>query len=291
MHTYDTPDPISVEVDVVAGSVHVIASERSDTTVVVNPRNPSEKADVETAERTTVDLAGPNLVVKTPRKGIGSFVGLSRPGSVDVTIELPEKSSLQVTSGFGDVNADGWFGDVSFKTGAGAIHVDRAAAVQLKSGAGNLSVNQCRGDARVTTAGEMSIGRIGGEAEIKNLNGKTWIGVVDGPIGVTSANGDIGIDRAGSHVSARTANGNIAVGAVGSGEVSLESASGGLEVGIEEGAVAWVDATTKFGRVRNGLEATGGPSDEGSRVAVRARTSFGDIHIHRTSNDRETGER
>ncbi|HSJ28949.1 MAG TPA: DUF4097 family beta strand repeat-containing protein [Acidimicrobiia bacterium] len=291
MQRFETPHPISVDVDVVAGSVHAIASERSDTTVVVNPRDPSEKADVEAVERTTVDMAGRKLVVKTPKRGIGSLVGLTKPGFVDVTIELPEKSSLELTTGMGDVNANGVFGDATVKSGAGAIHIDQAAAVQLKSGAGSLSVNHCRGDAQATTAGEMSIGHIGGGAEIKNLNGKTRIGEVGGGISVTSANGDIGIDRARSHVSARTANGSIVVGEVGSGEVSLESASGGLEVGIEQGAVAWLDVSTKFGRVHNSLEATGSPDEARGRVAVRARTSFGDIQIHRSPSNEETGEK
>ena len=291
MQRFETPHPISIDVDVAAGSVHVIAGDRSDTTVVVNPKDPSERADVEAVERTTVGMAGRKLVVKTPKRGIGSFVGLTKPGSVDVTIELPEKSSLEVTTGMGDVNADGVFGDATVQSGAGAIHVDRATAVHLKSGAGSLSVNRCRGDAQATTAGEMSIGHIGGKAEIKNLNGRTRIGEVGGGISVTSANGDIGIDRARSHVSARTANGNIVVGEVVSGEVSLESASGGLEVGIEPGAAAWLDVSTKFGRVHSSLEATGSPDEATGRVAVRARTSFGDIQIHRSSinrNERET---
>lgn len=291
MQTFETPQPLSLDVDVVAGSVHVIASERSDTTVVVNPRDPSEKADIEAAERTTVDLTGGKLVVKTPKRGIGGFVGFAKPGFVDVTVELPATSPLEVKTGMGDVNVDGLLGDAGVKSGAGAIHVDRAGAVHLKSGAGSLSLNRCRGDAQVATAGEMSIGRIGGEAEIKNLNGRTWIGEVDGRITVRSANGDIGIDRARSHVSARTANGNIVVGEAGTGEVSLESGSGGLEVGIAEGAAAWVDATTKFGRVHNSLEATAGPDETSGRVAVRARTSFGDIHIHRSSSNRKESEK
>lgn len=291
MQTFETPHPISIDVDLAAGSVHLIAGERGDTTVVVNPQNPSERADVEAAERATVDMVGRKLVIKTQKRGIGGFVGLTRTGSVEVTIELPDKSSLEVKSGMGDVNADGAFGDARVKTGAGAIHVDRAGAVQLKSGAGSLSLKQCDGHAQVSTAGQMSIGRICGEGEIKNLNGKTWIGEVLGRINVMSANGDIDIDRARSDVSARTANGSIVVGEAGAGEVSLESASGGLEVGIGEGAVAWLDVSTKFGRVHNSLEATGGPDDARSQVAVRARTSFGDIHIHRSSIDREESEK
>ncbi len=294
MPTFHTPGPISVEVDMVAGSVHLIASERSDTTIVVNPDDPSEHADVEAAGRTMVDLEGRTLVVRAPRaRGIGNLVGFARTGSVDVTIELPEKSSLQVKTGAGDVTADGVFGDTTVETGAGAIHLDRAAGVRLRSGAGSLSLNRSRGDAEITTAGDIQLTRLDGDAEIKNQNGKTWIGEVGGGIGVRSANGDIRVDLAHSSVSAKTSNGSIGIGEVGAGEVNLETGFGGVEVGIREGAAAWVDATTRFGRVINSLEATGNPGDEGGRVAVRARTSFGDIHIHRSRNNRQrqTGER
>lgn len=291
MQTFDTPSSISVDIDVTAGSVHLIADDRGDTTVVVNPSDRTVKADVEAAERTTVDLSNRRLLVKTPKsKGIGSYVGLTRPGSVEVTIELPNLSSFDVTTGFGDVRADGVFGNGNVKSGAGAIHIDRALAVQLNSGAGTLSVNHCQGDARVTTAGNVSIARIDGEAEIKNLNGKTLIGAVGGPMRVRSANGDINVDRAGSDVSAKTASGSIVIGEVVVGEVSLETASGGLELGIKEGSDAWVDARTKFGRVHNTLAAADGPNESRGRVAIRARTSFGDIHIHRSAIATETGE-
>ena len=288
MRSFETPNPISVDIEIAAGSVHLIAGDRSDTTVVVNPTEQSRKADRDAVEKATIELSGGRLTVKTPKWS--SYVGF-RTGSVEVTIELPDKSTLDVSTGFGDVNADGVFGEVNVKSGAGAIHVDEATGLQLTSGAGNLGVNRCRGSAKVTTAGDMRIARIDGDAEIKNLNGKTWMGTVGGRLRVRSANGDIAVDHALSHVDMKTANGNIAIGEVSSGEITLGTASGGLEIGIKDGSAAWVDAKTQFGRVHNRLQATEAPGDSEGEVAVRARTSFGDIYIDRSSNTQEQGKK
>lgn len=290
MQTFETPQPISVDVDITAGSVHLIASPRNDTTVVVNPSDPSVKTDVAAAETTEVGLIDGSVTVTTAKsRKIGNYLS-SRPGSVDVTIELPAQSSLVVKVGAGDVTADGQFGNVDVKSGAGAIHIDRTISARLVSGAGNLTLNHSSDGAQVTTAGVMRIGGIDGDATIKNLNGKTWIGEVDGRLRVRSANGDITVDRATSDVAVKTANGNVDVGEVAAGSVTLDTGMGGLTIGIADGAAAWVDARTKFGRVDNSLEPTDAPDGAGGEVEIRARTSFGDIHIHRSSINRETGE-
>jgi hypothetical protein len=75
---------------------------------------------------------------------------------------------------------------------------------------------------------------------------------------------------------------------VGRGTVTVESASGRLEIGVREGTAAWVDATTKFGRVRNDLTPSDDPGPSAETVRVRARTSFGDVRIARSSvSDRQ----
>jgi hypothetical protein len=88
-----------------------------------------------------------------------------------------------------------------------------------------------------------------------------------------------------SDVAIRTGNGSIDIGELVSGEVSLATASGALDIGIASGTSAWVDARTRFGQVRNELEPAGAPEDTGARVEIRARTSFGDVHIHRSSTE------
>jgi DUF4097 and DUF4098 domain-containing protein YvlB len=129
----------------------------------------------------------------------------------------------------------------------------------------------------------MRIGSVEGRAEVKNLNGRTWLGEVTGAVQVKSANGDIVIDRADADVSAKTANGDIRVGQVVTGRVELATASGALEIGVGKGTAAWIDAKTSYGRVQNQMEAADGPNKSERTVEISARTSFGDVVIHRSA--------
>jgi len=56
---------------------------------------------------------------------------------------------------------------------------------------------------------------------------------------------------------------------------------GRVDIGIRLGVAAWLDLDTKFGKVYNDLESTARPQPGEPTVEVRARTSFGDITIHR----------
>jgi Putative adhesin len=274
MSSFQTPDPILAVIDLPLGSAHLIASERSDTMVVVNPTDPSRKVDVETAERTRIDLSGSTLIVKVPK---------SSEGSVDLTIELPELSRFVFKGGLVDLRADGRLARTRVQNGAGDVRLDETGHVNVVSGAGRVSVNHAGGDGEVTAAGDIEIASIGGNADIKNLNGRTWVGQVSDRLRVRSANGDIAADRVGSDVAARTANGNIQIGEVVAGSSTLATGSGSVSIGIGNGTTAWVDARTKFGRVHNSLEAAGSPDPDAKTIEIRARTSFGDITIHRSN--------
>lgn len=285
MTSFKTPQPIFVKVEFLVGRAHLIASRRSDTVVVVNPFDRSDRADVEAAEKTTVEFSNGTLLVRSPKsRGLGNYIVLGRQGSVDITIEMPEGSQVEGSAGHADFRVNGRLGDTRIKTGAGDIEVDETAALHLASGAGAVTVRHAKGHTEVTTAGDMRLGRIDGDAQIKNQTGRTSIGEVTGPLRVRSANGDITVDRAHSEVGAKTANGNITIGEVITGSVVLGTASGHLDVGIREGTAAWVEASTGYGRVHNSLEMASGPNPSDQAVEIKARTSFGDITIHRSQS-------
>ena len=282
MTELQTSGPISADVTIQIGSVHVIAGDRDETTVSVNPTDRSRGIDVEWAENTQVELmAGSRLVVKGPKPGGLVNTVLGRYGSIDVTVELPHGSRVDVSNGYGDVRIDGRLADAKVRSGAGEIHVDEAGAADLNSGAGAMSLGIAHGETRMTTAGDIRVGRIEGNAVIKNNNGKTWIDEATGHLRVKSANGDIQVTKARSTVVARTANGNIDIGEVVEGTVSMETAAGGLHVGVADGTAAWVDARTSFGRVHRSLQATERPGSTHRSVEITARTGFGDITVHR----------
>ncbi|HZD23933.1 MAG TPA: DUF4097 family beta strand repeat-containing protein [Acidimicrobiia bacterium] len=284
MTSFETHRPIALSIELSQGVVSVIASDRVDTVVAVGPSDRGRPPDVEAARKTVVDLANGTLSIKQPKPGgiAAPVIGWKGRGSVDVTVELPEGSSLRADTGFADFRCDGRLDDVEVKTGAGSVRLDQTGALRVHSGAGRFDVEETSDSAEIMTAGDVTIGTIAGDANVKNINGKTWIGRIGGNLRVKSANGDITIEDAGHDVTVKTANGGIRLGQVARGSVTIETASGGLEIGIKEGTAAWIDANTRFGRIHNSLSPADEPDQSAGTVQVRARTAFGDVLITRS---------
>jgi hypothetical protein len=292
MPTFETNQPIVLAIELSQGAVHVVAGDRTDTAVAVNPSDRDRPEDVEAAAKTVVDLANGTLSIKQPKPGgiAAPVLGWKRRGAVEVTVELPERSSLRADTGVADFRCDGRLGDVEVKTGAGDVRLDRTGALRVRTSAGQVTVEEAAGRADIVTAGDMTVGVVAGDADVKNLNGKTWIGRVEGNAKVRSANGDVTIDDAGHDVTVKTANGNIRLGQVTRGSVTIVTGSGGLEIGVREGTAAWIDAVTKFGRFHNNLTSTDDPEPSAETVQVRARTEFGDVVITRSSISHRQGD-
>ena len=282
MPTYDTPRPITATVELVLGDLRIVAAERTDTVVEVRPSDPASDADVRAAEQTRVEYGDGRLLVKTPKqRGLGLF---GKPGSVDVTVDLPAGSQLQAEAGAGGGRAAGVLGDSRVKCGAGDVHLDRVGPLTLETGAGRVDVDAVAGRADISTgSGRLQVREIDGPAVVKNSNGDSWLGLVTGDLRINAANGDIVVDRAGGSVVASTANGDIRVAAVVRGTASLKTGFGEVEVGIPAGTAAKLDVSTSFGRVRNQLESADGPLETDATVDLRARSSYGDIVIRRAT--------
>jgi Putative adhesin len=280
MPTFDTPDPITAIVDVGVGDARVTAGDRRDTTVVVEPRDPSNAQDREVAEQTRVDYAGGRLVVRAPK--LKSWRVRGSGGAIVVTVELPAGSQLHGAGGILELHSDGPLGDCRIKAGAGRIALDEVGDLTVKSGASDISVERVRGATEIRVAtGDVRLGELGGAAMIKKSNDDTWIGRVEGDLRVTTANGDISVDVANASVSAKTARGDLRVGDAARGSIALETHLGDVEVGIREGSAAWLDVRSTAGVVRNDLAAAGRPDPAAETLEVRARTHLGNIVIAR----------
>ena len=280
MPEYQTPQPISVVLELRAAEVRVAAGDREDTVVEVRPSDGSKRDDVAAAEQTRVEYADGRLLVKTPRR-LREWSPSSDGGSIDVQIGLPAGSELIGHAAVGAFRCTGTLGSCELRSSAGEIRLDRAAAVKLVT-AGDILVEQATGNAELTTAmGEVRAGEIDGAAVIKNSNGDVHIGEIRGELRVKSANGDVQIERCHDSLTATTANGDIRVGTVDRGSVVASTGSGRIEVGIADGTAAWLDLHTSFGHVSSDLDASDGPEPGEERVEVRARTGFGDITIRR----------
>jgi DUF4097 and DUF4098 domain-containing protein YvlB len=280
MPTFDTPERITATVDIAFGDVRISAGDRGDTVVEVHPSDASNDEDLKAAELTRVEYANGRLLVKGPK--LRSWLSRRTGGSIDVTIDLPAGSRVHGSVGLGDFQCDGHLGDCEIKTGLGRIRLDRAETVDLKSGAGDISVDRAARRAEVTaSSGDVRLVAIDAGAVVRSANGNTWIGEAGGDLRLSAANGSIAVDLANAGVSAKSANGDVRVGEVVHGSVVLETKIGDVEVGVREGTAAWLDVHSRFGHVRNDLEAADAPDPSVDSVEVRARTSVGEIVIRR----------
>lgn len=281
MPTFDTVEPISVTVAISVGEVRIMASDRSDTVVVVSPTDSSKASDVKAAEQTRVEYADGSLLIRAPRSW-KHYTPFSGGESIDVAIELPAGSRVEGEAAVADFRCEGRLGECRLATGVGSLRFEQTGPLHVSTGAGIVTVDRAVGRVDVTGSGPVRIREIDGPAVVKNLNGVTWIGGVAGDLRCNSANGDITVERAGARVTARTANGAVRIGEVVGGSVDLGTGYGELEVGIREGTAALLDVRSQFGSVRSSLTASDGPETNDHTVEVRARTSFGDIVIHRS---------
>ena len=280
MPTFETPQPISATIEPVVGDVTIVASDRSDTIVDVRPSDPDNESDVEAAERTTVDFSGGTLTVKAPKPSPFNWSNKTR--SITVRVELPTGSDLHGSAAMGDVTVTGRLGDVAYKTSAGNIQLDEAATVSARTSAGDVLGTRFTGRSTVSTSsGRLHVGELVEGGELKNSNGTTVVGATGGPLKARASNGAITVEVAADDVEAKTAMGAVRVLDVRHGSLALETAMGDIEVGVREGTAAWLDVTTKLGRVRNEMESSGAPDQHADKVEVRASTALGDITVRR----------
>ncbi|MFB7209733.1 DUF4097 family beta strand repeat-containing protein [Streptomyces sp. NPDC056255] len=177
MQNFDTATPISAVLDIPAGRVQFIAADRTDTTVEVLPANASKSRDVKAAEQAEVAYADGVLRIGAPAAK-NQYFGPS--GSIEVTVQLPAGSRVEVKSSCAEFRGVGRFGDIAFESAQGAIKVDEAAGVRV-----------------TTSGGDVSIGRLGGPAEISTGRGDIRIAeAVCGAVVLRTQMGDVSVGAA-----------------------------------------------------------------------------------------------
>jgi len=282
MPSFDTPEPISVTAHVPAGSIRFTAADRLDTVVDVRPRDPKRDKDVRAAEQAEVTYTGGVLTIRSlPRRR--SLVGPN--GLVDVTVDLPTGSHIDVVDSFGSwtqVFGEGRLGEVSVKTSSGDVRLDTTGPLKLTASHGSITVERVEGMAEITSStGNVRVGTIDGPAVLKHSHGTTTVGTVTGELRVSGANGAIDIERAEASVTGTTTNGHLRIAEVACGDVQLETSNGSIEVGVREGVAAWLDVSSNRGQVRNTLTTSEAPEQTEGTVKIRARTNWGNIDVLR----------
>ena len=98
MRTFDTPEPITVELDLGAANVDIRASERTDTVVNVEPTNAGSRSDITAAQQTRSTNRAGRLSITAP-KSWRQWLPFGGRESVDVHVELPIGSRVLGAAG------------------------------------------------------------------------------------------------------------------------------------------------------------------------------------------------
>ena len=277
MPIFETPEPITVQVDLPVGDAWITATDRTDTVVEVRPRNASSKVDVTAAEQTTVEYDAGRLSIRAPKSWRRYAFGTGP--TVDVVIQVPSGSHVEAEASWATFRGEGRLGDCRFNTG-GTIRLDHTGPLDIDTSHGEVAVDRVAGSARVkSSSGKVRLGEVDGTTEVKNSSGDCWIGASTGDVRVNTAYGDITVDRALASVTARTAHGSVRIGEVVRGSIDVQTSYGAIEVGVRRGTATWLDLNSRNGRVRNALDTADGPVQDEETVEVRASTAWGDVMV------------
>ena len=279
MPTFPTPAPIDLAVNVQSGQIEVVAGERTETVVTVSPGNPAKAASRRRALETTVELVGTRLAITGPRPRY-VWIGPGPDDSVDVRVELPSGSRFTGEIALGTVRTVGVLGATRIKSSMGEVEVDSTGDLWVRAGHGGVTVDSVEGTAAVTADhGQIRLGTVAGDASLKASHGSIQVGRSGGDLEAKLSYGDLEITTALASVAAKTAYGSVRLHEVSSGSIEVESGFGGVAIGVRPGVPAWLDLSSKTGRVRNELDGAAAPHASEQAVAVRARTQAGDITV------------
>jgi Putative adhesin len=282
MPTYNTPAPIDLAINIQVGRIEVVASDRTDTVVTVSPSS-TKAIDHRGVEQTKVTFEGERLSIIGPKPRI-SWIGSGPYESVEIKVELPTGSRLTAEIAVGAVKTIGRFGATRIKGATGAVDIEATGDLWLRAAHGGVTIGTVDGGLDVTAAyGSIRVGTVTGDALLKASYGGITIGEAGGEVEAKLSYGDLAIGKALGSVTAKTAFGEIQLDEVSSGSIQADSGFGQITVGVRPGVPAWLDVSSKDGRVRNQLEGDAAPETSEQTVTVRARTQGGDITIQRAS--------
>jgi DUF4097 and DUF4098 domain-containing protein YvlB len=285
MPTYDTPDPIDLAINLQVGRIDVVASDRTNTVVSVTPSSDSRAIDHRGVELTRVAFDGQRLSIIGARPRI-AWIGPGPTDSVDVKVELPTGSRLTAEIAVGGVHTVGRLGATRIKSALGTVEIEATGDLWLRAAHGGATVGTAQGGVDITAAhGQIRIGTVMGDALLKASYGGIQVAEAGGDLEAKLSYGDLDITRALGSVTANTAYGSVRVDEVSNGSVQLESGFGTVAVGVRPGVAAWLDLSSRDGRVRNELAGDAAPDPSEQTVAIRVRAGSGDITIQRASTE------
>jgi DUF4097 and DUF4098 domain-containing protein YvlB len=274
MHTFSTPNPVQLRVELWQGRLSVEATETDTTTVELRPLHGNSSAQdlIDTAK---VEQRGDEIVVLMPRVKSGLF---RSKGEIEALIRVPTNSSAKLESGSADIETTGRLSDVSVTCGSGNVSVEYAADARIKSGSGDITVDTVSGSCNVKTgSADVRIGTVGRSADIIAGSGDVVIDTVSEVLKVKTGSGDLVLQEAGDSVDAMAGSGDLLVKRIDHGQVKVKTGSGDISIGVARGTAAYLDIMTVTGDVKSDLDPSDSPGGNDLTAEINVQSGSGDV--------------
>lgn len=183
MPTFDTPQPVSTVIELAVGDVNLIATDRSDTVVTVNPADPANSLSIQAAQAVRVDYAAGQLTVKQSMPWYQSYGSNVPPSLVAITVELPAGSQLRGQTALGTYSSQGSLGECELNVSNGDVRLDTVGQVlRVKGSNGSIAAKRAGGDVEVKTSnGNIAIGEVAtGVVKLTTSVGTIEVGIRPG---------------------------------------------------------------------------------------------------------------
>ncbi len=264
---FETHRPVGLLVEIGKGSVKVVATETTESTVEVRGRD---------ADAVRVDQSGDQISVVAPKHRSGFLAGDSR---LDVFVTVPTDSDIALRTGSADVFVDGTVATSQVRSGSGDVQAEVfGGPAVVETGSGDIRIDEARGELRIKSgSGDVNIGQAGAPVVVSTGSGDVEIGTSAGPTVVKTGSGDLRVVDARSDVSLTTGSGDLVVRSARRGRITAKGASGDVRLGIPAGVPVWTDISTVSGEIHSNLDGAGQPQEGADHVEVRAKTVSGDV--------------
>jgi DUF4097 and DUF4098 domain-containing protein YvlB len=277
MHTFQTPQPIHLRVELYVGRVEIRADETDETTVELEPHDSTAE---ELVSRARVEQVGDEIRVLVPRTRGGGLFG--RKGEITGRIRVPQHSSINVETASADVETHGRLGDADVSTGSGEIRVNEADDTRVRSGSGDIVVDHVHGSLEAKGgSSDLTVGDIMKDATITTGSGDVEISNAHGHLRVKTGSGDVVVEEVRKSIDALAGSGDLVIKRVEQGRVKAKTGSGDVLLGIADGTAAYLDVMAASGEVHSKLNSTEAPTDDEQTVDVSIMTGSGDVVLQR----------
>ncbi len=311
MHTFLTPEPLTLEIRNAAGDTQIVLTDTQTTTVVVTPTDSHPLGFLDDMFKALGGAGrgfgrgrqfgrgpfGEQQTVRADADATGAPNVLLDDLADAVRVEHREgdHASVMVDT---DPAKDGWRSaftvTVTAPTGSNirvqsqssdVTMTGRARLVDVRTASGDVKLDETAGKTLVQTAsGDIAIAAAGAEVDIRTASGDVEIGPVAGDALIHTTSGDIRLGAVAGNINARSVSGDVRVSDAVSGQAEINAVSGDVQIGVHAGSLASINLTTVSGSTDTDFEVSGeAPDGDAPVLGITVKTTSGDIRLHRAA--------